>query len=201
MQDGPGQAVRRAAAEERLFMMTIRDMMDGLSDDQRTKIESIRKDFEAQRKAWREKNGEQLREIEEGMRAMREDGGKPDPALIEKGEALRKTMPDSKAMQANVFAVLTPDQQAAFKDAFAANQKRAEERRRAGGQGAGGTDGQGGPMGPGGGRGRGRGQRGGGGGAGGDGAGAPPAKKAPPGADPPQDRNYEFDAPAGSPRG
>ena len=201
MQDGPGQAVRRAAAEERLFMMTIRDMMDGLSDDQRTKIESIRKDFEAQRKAWREKNGEQLREIEEGMRAMREDGGKPDPALIEKGEALRKTMPDSKAMQANVFAVLTPDQQAAFKDAFAANQKRAEERRRAGGQGAGGTDGQGGPMGPGGGRGRGRGQRGSGGGAGGDGAGAPPAKKAPPGADPPQDRNYEFDAPAGSPRG
>ena len=201
MQDGPGQAVRRAAAEERLFMMTIRDMMDGLSDDQRTKIESIRKDFEAQRKAWREKNGEQLREIEEGMRAMREDGGKPDPALIEKGEALRKTMPDSKAMQANVFAVLTPDQQAAFKEAFAANQKRAEERRRAGGQGAGGVDGQGGPMGPGGGRGRGRGQRGGGGGAGGDGAGAPPAKKAPPGADPPQDRNYEFDAPAGSPRG
>jgi hypothetical protein len=200
MQDGPGQAVRRAAAEERMFMMTIRDMMDGLSDDQRSKIESIRKDFEAQRKAWREKNGEQLREIEEGMRSMRDGGGKPDPALIEKGEALRKTMPDSKAMQANVFAVLTPDQQAAFKDAFAANQKRAEERRRAGGQGAGGADGQGGPMGPGGGRGRGRGQRG-GGGADGDGAGAPPAKKAPPGAEPPQDRNYEFDAPAGSPRG
>lgn len=226
MQEGPGQAVRRAAAEERLFMMTIRDMMDGLSDDQRTKIESIRKDFEAQRKAWREKNGEQLREIEEGMRAMREDGGKPDPALIEKGEALRKTMPDSKAMQASVFAVLTPDQQTAFKEAIAANQKRADERRRdggarrgpggpggpdgagpggpggPGGSGAGSPDGQGGPpMGPGGGRGRGRGQRGGGGGAGGDGAGAPPAKKAPPGADPPQDRNYEFDAPAGSPRG
>lgn len=200
MQDAPGQAVRRAIAEERLFMMTIGDMMDQLSDDQRAKIESIRKDFEGQRKAWREKNGEQLREIEEGMRSMREGGGKPDPALMEKGEALRKTMPDSKAMQASVFAVLTPDQQAAFKGAFAANQKRAEERRRAGGQGAGGADGQGGPMGPGGGRGRGRGQRG-GGGAGGDGAGAPPTKKAPPGAEPPQDRNYEFDAPAGSPRG
>ena len=188
MQDGPGQAVRRAAAEERIFMMTIRDMMDGMSDDQRSKIESIRKDFEAQRKAWREKNGEQLREIEEGMRAMREDGGKPDPALIEKGEALRKTMPDSKAMQASVFAVLTPDQQTAFKDAFAANQKRAEERRR-----------EGGPMGEGGGRGRGRGQRGGGGG--GDGAGAPPAKKAPPGAEPPQDRDYQFDSPATPPKG
>ena len=201
MQDGPGQAVRRAAAEERIFMMTIREMMDGMSEDQRSKIESIRKDFEAQRKAWREKNGEQLREIEEGMRSMREGGGKPDPALIEKGEALRKTMPDSKAMQASVFAVLTPDQQTAFKDAFAANQKRAEERRRGGGQGAGGADGQGGPMGEGGGRGRGRGQRGGGGGAAGDGAGAPPSKKAPPGAEPPQDRNYQFDSRAGSPRG
>lgn len=221
MQDAPGQAMRRAMAEERLFMMTIGDMMDGLSDDQRSKIEAIRKDFEAQRKAWREKNGEQLREIEEGMRSMREGGGKPDPALMEKGEALRKTMPDSKAMQASVFAVLTPDQQTAFKDAFAANQKRAEERRREGGarrgpggpggpdgagpggpggQGAGGPDGQGGPpMGPGGGRGRGRGPRG--GGAGGDGAGAPPAKKAPPGAEPPQDRNYEFDSPAAPPKG
>ena len=201
MQDGPGQAVRRAAAEERVFMMTIREMMDGMSEDQRSKIESIRKDFEAQRKAWREKNGEQLREIEEGMRAMREGGGKPDPALIEKGEALRKTMPDSRAMQASVFAVLTPEQQTAFKDAFAANQKRAEERRREGGAGAGSPDGQGGPpMGPGGGRGRGRGQRG-GGGAGGDGAGAPPAKKAPPGAEPPQDRNYQFDSPATPPKG
>lgn len=181
-------------------MMTIREMMDGLSDEQRSKIESIRKDFEAQRKAWREKNGEQLREIEEGMRAMREDGGKPDPALVEKGEALRKTMPDSKAMQANVFAVLTPDQQAAFKEAFTANQKRAQERQRQGGPrgrgpggpDAGAPDGQGGPMGPGGGRGRGgRGPRGGGQGNGDQ----PPAKKAPPGAEPPQDRNYEFDTP------
>ena len=188
MGDGPGQAVRRAMAEERVFMMTIGDMMDDLSDDQRSRIESIRKDFEAQRKAWREKNGEQLREIEDGMRAMREGGGKPDPALIEKGEALRKTMPDSKAMQANVFAVLTPDQQTAFKEAFAANQKRAQERQREGGprrgRGAGGPDGAG-PGGPGG-----RGPRG--GGQGGD---QPPAKKAPPGAEPPQDRNYEFDAP------
>jgi Spy/CpxP family protein refolding chaperone len=200
MQEGPGQAVRRAMAEERVFMMTIREMMDGLSDEQRSKIESIRKDFEAQRKAWREKNGEQLREIEEGMRAMREDGGKPDPALVEKGEALRKTMPDSKAMQANVFAVLTPDQQAAFKEAFTANQKRAQERQRQGGPrgrgpggpDAGAPDGQGGPMGPGGGRGRGgRGPRGGGQGNGDQ----PPAKKAPPGAEPPQDRNYEFDTP------
>jgi len=212
MGEGPGQAVRRTMAEERVFMMTIGDMMDGLSEDQRSKIESIRKDFEAQRKAWREKNGEQLREIEDGMRAMREGGGKPDPALVEKGEALRKTMPDSKAMQANVFAVLTPDQQAAFKEAFAANQKRAQERQREGGprrgrgpggpdgagpggpggKGAGAPDGQGGTMGPGGGRGRGgRGPRGGGQG-GGD---QPPVKKAPPGAEPPQDRNYEFDAP------
>jgi Spy/CpxP family protein refolding chaperone len=191
-------------AEERIFMMTIGDMMDGFSDDQRSKIESIRKDFEAQRKAWREKNGEQLREIEEGMRAMREGGGKPDPALVEKGEALRKTMPDSKAMQANVFAVLTPDQQAAFKEAFAANQKRAQERQREGGPrgrgpggpDAGAPDGQGGPMGPGGGRGRGgRGPRGGQGG-----SDQPPAKKAPPGAEPPQDRNYEFDSPT-TPKG
>jgi Spy/CpxP family protein refolding chaperone len=172
MGDGPGQAVRRAMAEERIFMMTIREMMDGMSEDQRSKIESIRKDFEAQRKAWREKNGEQLREIEEGMRAMREDGGKPDPALIEKGEALRKTMPDSKTMQANVFAVLTPDQQTSFKEAFAANQKRAQERQR-----------EGGPR---------RGGRGPRGGQGGD---QPPAKKAPPGAQPPQDRMYEFDSP------
>ena len=217
MGDGPGQAVRRAMAEERVFMMTIGDMMDQLSDEQRSKIESIRKDFEAQRKAWREKNGEQLREIEDGMRAMREGGGKPDPALVEKGEALRKTMPDSKAMQASVFAVLTPDQQAAFKDALAANQKRAEERRREGGPrrgpgGPGGPDGAGpggpggqgagGPAGPGGGRG-GRGPRGGGqGGQGGPGSGdQPPAKKAPPGAEPPQDRNYEFDSPAMPPQG
>ncbi|MBU3728172.1 MAG: hypothetical protein FGM37_02840 [Phycisphaerales bacterium] len=204
MGDGPGQAVRRAMAEERVFMMTIGDMMDEFSDDQRSKIESIRKDFEAQRKAWREKNGEQLREIEEGMRAMREGGGKPDPALVEKGEALRKTMPDSKAMQANVFAVLTPDQQTAFKEAFAANQKRAEERQRQGGPrrgrgGPGGPDGAGpggpdgsGPGGPGG-----RGPRGGGQGSGDQ----PPAKKAPPGAEPPQDRNYGFDAPAPPPKG
>jgi hypothetical protein len=172
MGEGPGQAVRRSMAEERIFMMTIGDMMDSLSEDQRSKIESIRKDFEAQRKAWREKNGEQLREIEDGMRAMREGGGKPDPALVEKGEALRKTMPDSKAMQANVFAVLTPDQQTAFKEAFAANQKRAQERQREGGR-----------------------RRG----SGGDGA--PAAKKAPPGAEPPRDRDYGFDSPAVPPKG
>ena len=204
MGDGPGQAVRRAMAEERVFMMTIGDMMDGLSEDQRSKIESIRKDFEAQRKAWREKNGEQLREIEDGMRAMREGGGKPDPALIEKGEALRKTMPDSRAMQANVFAVLTPDQQTAFKEAFAANQRRAQERQREGGPrgrgpggpDAGAPDGQGGPMGPGGGRGRGgRGPRG--GGQGGD----QPPPKAPPGAEPPQNRDYPFDPPPAPPKG
>ena len=214
MQEPPGAAMRRAIGEERIFMMTIADMMDDLSDDQRAKIESIRKDFEAQRKAWREKNGEQLREIEQGMRAMREGDGKPDPALVEKGEALRKTMPDGKAMQASVFAVLTPEQQAAFKDAFAANQKRAEERRREGGPrrgpggpdgagpggpggpGAGSPDGQGGPpMGPGGGRGRGgRGPRGGGGD-------QPPPPKAPPGAEPPQNRDYPFDPPPAPPKG
>lgn len=182
------------AGEARAFFGALKTVEPPLSDDQRSKIESLRAGYEQEMKAWKEKNGARLQEIEQAMRAGRaqrgEDGkgtpgeGGAPPAkgdakgkgtgdqpnapdrrkVMEDMQALRATMPKFDGVRDQVMGVLNPQQQDALKQAM---QKMRES--------GGGKDGPGRPGGR-------------KGGPGGD-DGAPP--KAPPPQDPPKG-DYKF---------
>lgn len=87
------------------------------------KIKAIRSDFEAKTKAWREANGDKIKALEEKMKAARESGAQPDGSLMKEMQALRATAPKPEEMQSQIFALLTPDQQAKFKERYDALQK------------------------------------------------------------------------------
>ncbi len=74
---GPAAGGGGPMQEVRLFMGALASIDTQLSDEQRTKIQAIRGDVEAKMKEWKETNGEQLRQLEEKMRASR---GKDRPA-------------------------------------------------------------------------------------------------------------------------
>jgi len=73
MGPGPGR-------ELMLFKGAMKRVDGSLSDDQRTKIDSIRATFEKEMQAWREKNGARMQELERAARGNRPQRGEGRPA-------------------------------------------------------------------------------------------------------------------------
>lgn len=73
MGPGPGR-------ELILFKGAMKRVDGSLSDDQRTKIDSIRATFEKEMQAWREKNGARMQELERAARGNRPQRGEGRPA-------------------------------------------------------------------------------------------------------------------------
>ena len=148
MEGGPKgreRPMQAALAERRngeLWRRAFEEVMPTLSQEVQAEVRAIRADFDQRQRAWREANGPKLKELEEKVRARREamqDGGdadgkpaapaKPDPAVIEEMQKLRASAPKAEETQAKVWALLTPEQQAAFKAGYDALQAEMQKRR------------------------------------------------------------------------
>jgi len=123
----------------RAWMITFKEIQPSLTDDQKSKTEQMKKDFEAKSEAWRKENGEKMKELAEQARGASASGGKPDQAVMDQLKQLNESRPKVEELQKQVFGTLTPDQQNDFKQKLAANEAKlkAEMVKR----GAGGPDG------------------------------------------------------------
>lgn len=156
--------MRGRMMEGAIWLRTLESMKETIGSETWSKIEKIRGDFKTEMTKWQEANGKRLREIGEQMRQARESGGQPDKSVLDEIQKLNESRPNMEAHQKQIFALLTPEQQEAFRKKLAENEAKAKERRgsREGGAGEGGP-GKGG-----------KGGRGGKGGKGGDGPPPPP---------------------------
>lgn len=126
-----------------------------LTKEQKEKIAAIRDGLRAAREKWQAERAEELRKIDEQMRAARDGGGGRDQfeALMQKRQEIMATAPSSEDAIAKIKAVLTPEQLKAF-EAAVEERRRAEEEMRQRFGGFGGPGGGGPPFGGRGDRGR-----------------------------------------------
>lgn len=147
---GPGE-MRGRMMEGAIWMRTLEGMKESIDPETWGKIDKIRNDFKSEMTKWQETNGKRARELMEQMRQARENGGQPDKALLDEMQKLNQGRPNMEANQKQMFALLSPEQQDAFKRKLAENEAKMKDRRgnREGGPGEGGP-GKGGKRGPGG---------------------------------------------------
>lgn len=160
----PMQAMLADRRNAETWKRALDAVLPTLSQELQGQIREIRTDFERRSKAWREENGPKLKELEEKLRTKRDakpadpgtDGApaapagpapKPDPELAQELQRLRATAPKPEEAQAKVWALLTPEQQAQFKERYDALQAEAQKRRDEQRRGAGAPK-QPGPMDP-----------------------------------------------------
>lgn len=155
---GKGERFAQAGATERrnaeAWRRAFESIQSDLTEEQQTKVRSIRQDFETQMRTWKESNADKLKDLTEKLRASKQaagEGGKPDPAIVKQIQDLEASRPKVTDMQQQAWGVLTTDQQAKFKTNYDAIQKEMEDKKaseRGGkrGDGAAGKD----PMAPGG---------------------------------------------------
>ncbi len=138
---GPGgeRGMDGAQGGARAWIRTFEEMKPSLSEEQRTKAEGVQKEFKDKADAWKETNGEQVKQLADQMRSTAQSGGKPDKALLEQMQKLNSTRPKMEAMQPILFAMLTPEQQGEFKTRFEEMKKKMAEQgaMRQGGKGGG----------------------------------------------------------------
>lgn len=159
-QGRPGRKGQGAVGEMRgrmmegaIWMRTLEGMKESIAPETWAKIDKIRGDFKAEMTKWQEANGKRARELMEQMREARESGGQPDKALLDEMQKLNEGRPNMEANQKQIFALLTPEQQEAFRKKLAENEAKARERRGSqggpgeGGPGKGGKGGKGGSRG------------------------------------------------------
>ncbi len=161
-----GKERMRANAERKnpeVWRKAFESVHSSLTEDQKAQTKALREEFEGKVKAWKEANGAKEKELMDKMRAAREQagkqGGKPaegqdgkkpergagvDPALIKQMQDLKATMPQPTEMQAKIWEILTPEQQATFKQNYENLQKEMEAK---GGQRRRGPEGANDPMG------------------------------------------------------
>ncbi len=121
-----GRATERRNPE--IWRKAMDQTMPELSPETQEKVKAERAEFETQVKAWRAENGDKMKALEVKIRDARgkDQKGAPDPALMQEMQALRASMPKVEELQGKIFALLTPDQQAKFKERFDAAQKEAQ---------------------------------------------------------------------------
>jgi Spy/CpxP family protein refolding chaperone len=128
-------------------MMTWNEFKSTLTPEQLGQAEKIQKEFEGKMKAWQEANAEQLKSLREQVEGAMQGGGRPDPAVMQAMQKLNESRPKIEEGQKQMFALLNPEQQEAFKKKLAETEAKMKER--AGKGGPGGKGGKGGkPGGP-----------------------------------------------------
>ena len=141
----PMQAMLADRRNGELWRRALESVLPTLPQEVQAQIREVRTDFDRRAKAWKEENGPKLKELESRMRPKRDampgDGGtdgkpaaagpapKPDPELVQELQRLRATAPKPEEAQAKVWALLTPEQQAQFKERYDALQAEAQKRR------------------------------------------------------------------------
>lgn len=132
---------RRPGADGRVWMETLKSME--LQGDQKAQVDAVLKKFEDARTAFEKQYGEQRRELEKKLKDLgagpdgpRRGPDAPPPAAGKPAEsadvkAVRKQMqelaekaPKAEPFQKEIFGLLTPDQQAAFKKQLEENEAR-----------------------------------------------------------------------------
>jgi hypothetical protein len=168
-QGGAGAGARERMQGGRAWMMTWNEFKSTLTPEQLGQAEKIQKEFEGKMKAWQEANAEQLKSLREQVEGAMQGGGRPDPAVMQAMQKLNESRPKIEEGQKQMFALLNPEQQEAFKKKLSETEAKMKER-----AGKGGAGGEGGPGG-----------KGGRGGKGGKPGGPPPPPKDGEGAPPP----------------
>ena len=148
-----GAAVRGGIAAERrdleLWRRAFQELMPQISPEVQEQVRAIRADFESRMKTWRETNADAIKQFE-AMRGKGAAAAKADPELVRKMQAIKESVPKPEEAQQRIWALLTPEQQSAFKERYDALKKVATDRksdrqdRKAGDA----KDGQGDPMKP-----------------------------------------------------
>ncbi len=127
-----GAAARGGMAAERrdmdLWRRAFQEMMPDLAPELQEQVRAIRADFETRMKAWREKNADAIKQFE-AMRSKDGDAKRPDPETLRKMQALKETAPRADEVQQKVWALLTPEQQATFKERYDSLKKVALDRK------------------------------------------------------------------------
>lgn len=149
----PGQA-RPTALDELVMVLGDLNLRPTftLSDDQKTKLQSLRDAVKTAQEKWTTDNAEELAEIRESMNSLMQAGPDGDPEawrdVMEQNMALMETSPDGEAETEQARALLTPEQAKAVEARFA--EIEAERQKMWQQMGAPGGRGPGGPGGPGG---------------------------------------------------
>lgn len=127
-----GTAVRGGIAAERrdmeLWRRAFQELMPQISPEVQEQVRAIRADFESRMKAWRETNADAIKQFE-AMRGKDGAGAKPDPELVRKMQAIKESAPKPDEAQQKIWALLTPEQQSAFKERYDALKKVAMDRK------------------------------------------------------------------------
>jgi hypothetical protein len=139
-----GMAAERRNLE--LWRRAFEQLMPDLSPEVQAQVKAIRADLEARTKAFREANADRIRAFEQAARERKESGDagkKPDPAMAQEMQKLKDSAPKAEEAQQKIWALLTPEQQAKFKEHYDALRQQAEQRkddRKDAKQGGGATD-------------------------------------------------------------
>jgi len=139
-----GMAAERRNVE--LWRRSLEQLTPELSPEVQSQVKAIRADLEARTKAFREANADRIRAFEQAARERKESGDagkKPDPAMAKEMQKLKDSAPKVEEAQQKVWALLTPEQQAKFKEHYDALRQQAEQRkddRKEGKQGGGAAD-------------------------------------------------------------
>ena len=131
-----GAAMERRNLE--LWRKAFEQLMPSLAPEIQEKVRGMRADFEQRMKAWRQENQQKITDLEkqakEKQEQAKEDGGnkaarKPDPALMQQIQKLRETAPKPDELQQSIWALLTPEQQADFKQRYDSLRQQAEAKK------------------------------------------------------------------------
>lgn len=139
-----GMAAERRNVE--LWRRSLEQLTPELSPEVQSQVKAIRADLEARTKAFREANADRIRAFEQAARERKESGDagkKPDPAMAKEMQKLKDSAPKAEEAQQKIWALLTPEQQAKFKEHYDALRQQAEQRkddRKEGKQGGGAAD-------------------------------------------------------------
>lgn len=153
----PGQGMLAERRNAEVWRRALEQTMPELRAEVQEKVRAMRDDFESRMRTWREENGEKLQELEKKMRSWRDRaggggkppasgdapgkgndgaaGGKPDRSVMEEMQKLRDSAPKIADLQEKVWALLSADEQAAFKKRYDAMQDQAKKRGGRPGQG------------------------------------------------------------------
>ena len=139
--NGKERPLAGAAMERRnleFWRKAFEQVLPSLAPEVQEKIRGMRGDFERRMKAWREENQGRISELEkqakDKQQEAKEEGGnkasrKLDPAILQQIQKLRDTAPKPDELQQSIWALLTPEQQADFKQRYDSLRQQAEAKK------------------------------------------------------------------------
>jgi len=132
----PNNVGRRRANDQvtpmRQWMEAIRG--SDLTEQQQQDIAAIVTEFQTAQREFQATHGEQMRQLQQQVRAARESGREPDPKAREQFQQLEAATPKQADYQQRIWEKLTPEQQTTARTILTEMEKRmVEQRRRAAG--------------------------------------------------------------------